>query len=93
MRKFKVLVSLFLDLSHVPPTQPSQMDSQLAAFEKFRASGGGSGGREHRHGHGNSRESRGHGARDDHSGPVPDLYSIHRGKVVRVEGITKDPTV
>ncbi|KAF9214295.1 Nucleolar protein of 40 kDa [Podila verticillata] len=61
------------------------MDSQLAAFEKFKSSGGGSGGREHRHGHGNSRESRGHGARDDHSGPVPDLYSIHRGKVVRVE--------
>ncbi|KAF9304474.1 Nucleolar protein of 40 kDa [Mortierella antarctica] len=61
------------------------MDSQLAAFEKFKASGGGSGGHGHRHGHGSSRESRGHGSRDEHSGPVPDLYSIHRGKVVRVE--------
>ncbi|KAF9429518.1 Nucleolar protein of 40 kDa [Podila epigama] len=49
------------------------MDSQQAAFEKFKASS-----------HGGSRESR-HGARDYTSEPVPELYSIHRGKVVRVE--------
>ncbi|KAF9180054.1 Nucleolar protein of 40 kDa [Haplosporangium sp. Z 767] len=53
------------------------MDSQQAAFEKFKASGDG---RKF------SRESRNAGdTRSAMDGPMPDLYSIHQGKVVRVE--------
>ncbi|KAF9122530.1 Nucleolar protein of 40 kDa, partial [Mortierella sp. 14UC] len=58
------------------------MDSQQAAFEKFKATGSGSGsGRGGRSSEGAASSRRGGG--DD--GPTPDLYSIHNGKVVRVE--------
>ncbi|KAG0329255.1 Nucleolar protein of 40 kDa [Dissophora globulifera] len=54
------------------------MDSQLAAFEKFKASGSGKN---------FTRESRNSdGPSSAMDGPAPDLYSIHHGKVVRVEG-------
>ncbi|KAF9108845.1 Nucleolar protein of 40 kDa [Mortierella sp. AM989] len=54
------------------------MDSQQAAFEKFKAAGAG---RKF------TRESRNaEGTSSNIEGPVPDLYSIHHGKVVRVEG-------
>lgn len=53
------------------------MDSQQAAFEKFKSSGAGRGGR--------SSEGMSSNRRGD-DGPMPDLYSIHNGKVVRVEG-------
>ncbi|KAK3844247.1 MAG: hypothetical protein J3R72DRAFT_439252 [Linnemannia gamsii] len=60
------------------------MDSQLAAFEKFKATGSGNaGGRGGRSSEGTSSSRRGGGGGDD--GPMPDLYSIHNGKVVRVE--------
>ncbi|KAG0252989.1 Nucleolar protein of 40 kDa [Mortierella polycephala] len=53
------------------------MDSQQAAFEKFKTSGDG---RKF------SRESRNAGdTRSAMDGPMPDLYSIHQGKVARVE--------
>ncbi|OAQ34782.1 hypothetical protein K457DRAFT_133242 [Linnemannia elongata AG-77] len=52
------------------------MDSQQAAFEKFKSSGAGRGGR--------SSEGMSSNRRGD-DGPMPDLYSIHNGKVVRVE--------
>ncbi|KAG0271141.1 Nucleolar protein of 40 kDa, partial [Linnemannia exigua] len=59
------------------------MDSQQAAFEKFQATGSGNGGgRGGRSSEGTSSR-RGGGSGDD--GPMPDLYSIHNGKVVRVE--------
>ncbi|KAF9090766.1 Nucleolar protein of 40 kDa [Mortierella sp. AD031] len=57
------------------------MDSQQAAFEKFKTSGSGHGsGRGRRSSEGNSLSNR----RGD-DGPMPDLYSIHHGKVMRVE--------
>ncbi|KAF8946063.1 Nucleolar protein of 40 kDa [Haplosporangium gracile] len=56
------------------------MDSQQAAFEKFKSSGAGNGaGRGGRSSEGTFSSRRG----DD--GPMPDLYSIYNGKVVRVE--------
>ncbi|KAG0376969.1 Nucleolar protein of 40 kDa [Mortierella sp. AD032] len=61
------------------------MDSQLAAFEKFKATGSGNGGgRGGRSSEGTSSSRRGGGGGGD-DGPMPDLYSIHNGKVVRVE--------
>jgi hypothetical protein len=62
------------------------MDSQQAAFEKFKAAGSGAGGaRGGRLSEGTWSSRRGgSGGGDD--GPMPDLYSIHNGKVVRVEG-------
>ncbi|KAF9929960.1 Nucleolar protein of 40 kDa [Linnemannia zychae] len=56
------------------------MESQQEAFERFKSSGSGHGsGRGGRSYEGASSNRRG----DD--GPLPDLYSIHKGKVVRVE--------
>ncbi|KAI1318617.1 Nucleolar protein of 40 kDa [Mortierella claussenii] len=53
------------------------MDSQQAAFEKFKAAGSGNKfARESRHAGGMQKEF---------DGPVPDLYSIHNGSVVRIE--------
>lgn len=49
------------------------MDSQLEAFEKFRSTGGPA-----------KRPPFGDRPRDN--GPMPDLYSIHQGNVVRIEG-------
>ncbi|KAG0200376.1 Nucleolar protein of 40 kDa [Mortierella sp. GBA30] len=57
------------------------MDSQLEAFEKFKASGGGEGASG-----GDRKFSRHSGGQSTFDGPMPDLYSIHHGKVVRVEG-------
>ncbi|KAG0051628.1 Nucleolar protein of 40 kDa [Gryganskiella cystojenkinii] len=56
------------------------MDSQLEAFEKFKAAGPSSSKRSMHND--NNRSSR-----DNHAnpGPMPDLYSIHQGKVVRIE--------
>ncbi|KAG0315428.1 Nucleolar protein of 40 kDa [Linnemannia gamsii] len=56
------------------------MDSQQAAFEKFKSSGAGNqAGRGGRSSEGMSSSHRGN------DGTMPDLYSIHNGKVVRVE--------
>ncbi|KAF8927191.1 Nucleolar protein of 40 kDa [Dissophora ornata] len=54
------------------------MDSQQAAFEKFKSSGNG---KQFSRGERNAS-----GTPNVIEGPVPDLYSIHNGTVVRVEG-------
>ncbi|KAF9172285.1 Nucleolar protein of 40 kDa [Mortierella sp. AD011] len=55
------------------------MESQQAAFEKFKAAGAG---KKFSHERRNAE-----GTSSIIEGPVPDLYSIHHGKVVRIEGM------
>lgn len=62
------------------------MESQQAAFERFnrQAAAGRSKAPESYRKH--SHEGRGADRSSGVDGPLPDLYSIHKGKVVRVEG-------
>ncbi|KAF9357546.1 Nucleolar protein of 40 kDa [Mortierella sp. AD094] len=61
------------------------MDSQQAAFEKFKAAGAG---RKFSHEMRNAE-----GTSSAIEGPVPDLYSIHHGKVVKIPGYKRNGLV